>query len=207
MITDKQSDEELVALVQGAPEGDTRPFEELVLRHQDRVVANCRYMTRAPAVAEDLAQEVFVKAYFGLAKFEGRSTFKTWLQRIKINHCLSYIDRQKDARFRDLDIEDARLRSRPELSTSGGAEKQVSSRDDRERIAEILDNMAETVRLPLLLRDLDGLSYQEIADELGIGLSAVKMRIRRGRSEFRRRWDVSGAASGRIGRPSVESAR
>ena len=186
------TDEQLVALLQAAPEGDTRPFEQLVTRHQNRVLANCRYMTRSAGIAEDLAQEVFVKAYYGLQKFEGRSTFKTWLHRIKVNHCLSHIQKQKDKRF--VDIEDVGLRSRPELSTAGGAEKHLKSRTDRERISAILDEMIDTLRLPLLLRDLDGLSYQEIAEELGVGLSAVKMRIKRGREEFRRRWEDSMAA-------------
>src|SRR5262245_33543527 len=89
------SDEALVAEVRAAPEGDTHAFDELVHRYQGRVLANCRHMTRASNDAEDLAQEVFVKAYFAMARFEGRSTFKTWLIQVKSNHCLNYLRRQR----------------------------------------------------------------------------------------------------------------
>src|ERR1700679_1276596 len=87
-------DDELLQQAREAPEGDLRAFEKLVLRYQRRVVANCRYITRDPNNAEDLAQEVLVKAFFGLRGFEGRSTFGSWLQRIKINHCLNYLKKQ-----------------------------------------------------------------------------------------------------------------
>ena len=88
------SDEELLKEARKAPEGDLRAFEQLVLRHQRRVVANCRNITRDPNNAEDLAQEVLVKAFFGLHLFEGRSSFAGWLQRIKINHCLNHLKKQ-----------------------------------------------------------------------------------------------------------------
>jgi DNA-directed RNA polymerase specialized sigma24 family protein len=87
-------DEKLLQQAREAPEGDLRAFEMLVLRHQRRVVANCRYITRDANNAEDLAQEVLVKAFFGLRGFEGRSSFGSWLQRIKINHCLNYLKKQ-----------------------------------------------------------------------------------------------------------------
>ncbi len=155
-------------------------------RHRGRVLANCRYLTRAAEDSEDLAQEVFLKAFFALERFEGRSTFKTWLQRIKINHCLNYLDKQKKRRV--VDVEDPVVSARDELRVEPRAEKRVEAISDRERIAFVLDSLAETLRVPLVLRDADGDSYQEIADRLGIGLSAVKMRIKRAREEFRSRW-------------------
>jgi RNA polymerase sigma-70 factor (ECF subfamily) len=87
-------DLELLQEARQAPEGDLRAFEQLVLRYQRRVVANCRYITRDPNNAEDLAQEVLVKAFFRLHGFEGKSSFADWLQRIKINHCLSHLKKQ-----------------------------------------------------------------------------------------------------------------
>jgi RNA polymerase sigma-70 factor (ECF subfamily) len=68
------------------------------------------------------------------------------------------------------------------------AERRVRARSDRERIGFVLDSLSENLRVPLVLRDADGASYQEIADQLGIGLSAVKMRIKRAREEFRSLW-------------------
>src|SRR6202161_3231742 len=92
-------DDELLQQAREAPEGDLRAFEKLVLRYQRRVVANCRYITRDQNNAEDLAQEVLVKAFFGLRGFEGRSSFAGWLQRIKINHCLDHLKKQTSRSF------------------------------------------------------------------------------------------------------------
>ena len=180
------TDEELVELVHLAGEGDLRPFDRLVERHRGKVLANCRYLTRAAADSEDLAQEVFLKAFFALERFEGRSSFKTWLQRIKINHCLNYLEKKRRRPVVDVDNPD--LRAREELHVAPAAERRVVMMSERERIVTILDSLSETLRVPLVLRDADGASYQEIADQLGIGLSAVKMRIKRAREEFRSRW-------------------
>jgi RNA polymerase sigma-70 factor (ECF subfamily) len=150
------------------------------------VLANCRYLTRSAADSEDLAQEVFLKAFFALERFEGRSAFSTWLQRIKINHCLNYLDKKK--RTPSVPVEGVEQSHPSKLSVAPEAERRVKSLSDRERIGFILDSLSENLRVPLVLRDADGASYQEIADQLGIGLSAVKMRIKRAREEFRSRW-------------------
>ena len=179
-------DEELVAAAKRAGDGDLRAFDQLVERHQGRVLANCRYLTRSPLDAEDLAQEVFVKAYFGLTKFEERSSFKTWIQRIKINHCLNFLAKGRGREH--VDMEDPALATNEALQVKPLGEQAAQARSDRERIAAVLDSMTETLRVPLVLRDADGYSYQEIADHLGIGLSAAKMRIKRAREEFRAHW-------------------
>jgi RNA polymerase sigma-70 factor (ECF subfamily) len=188
-----QSDEALVAQVRQSRDADTRAFELLVSRHQRRVLANCRYMTNAHHDAEDLAQEVFVKAYFALEGFEGRSQFKTWLQRLKINHCLNYLRRRQgvtEVPLADDDDDGAQVGSQAPTIT-----RELELRDDRARIAATLGSMGETLRVPLVLRDVDGLSYDEIAERLGIGLSAVKMRIQRGRAEFRRVFTTLGGGA------------
>ena len=182
-----ESDEILVRKAKTAATGDTRPFEELVNRHQGKILANCRYMTGSADDAQDLAQEVFVKAFFSLRKFQEQSQFGTWIQRIKINHCLNFLRKRKDKSF--VDVQDPLAEVEPELHVAPGAERAVHARDERERIGEVLDLLPETLRVPLIMRELDGLSYQEIAENLGVGLSAVKMRIKRGREEFRRLYD------------------
>jgi RNA polymerase sigma-70 factor (ECF subfamily) len=175
------SDEELLALIREAGEGDLRPFEELVRRYQGKVTTNCRYLSGSPDDAEDLAQEVFMKVYFGLAGFEGRSSFNTWVQRIKSNHCINFV---KKKRLATVNLE------APGVESASGvppqAERELEKEAAKVRVGEVLLMMTETLRIPLVLRDMDGMAYDEIADELGIGLSAVKMRIKRGREEFRR---------------------
>lgn len=155
-------------------------------------------MTNAHHDAEDLAQEVFVKAYFALEGFEGRSTFKTWLQRLKVNHCLNYLRKQQHVTEVPLDDEDGDGAS-PAVARAAQQQptiaRELELRDDRARITAVLDAIGDTLRVPLVLRDVDGLSYDEIAETLGIGLSAVKMRIKRGRAEFRRLFAAAGDVS------------
>ncbi len=179
-------DEELLENARQAPEGDYRAFEQLVRRYQRKVVTNCRYLTRSAAYAEDLAQEVFVKIYFGMGRFEGRSSVRTWIQRVKVNHCLNYLKKQGGKTY--VDTEDEKVLHARELVLDPVAEKAMINQDERERITAVLDVMSDSLRVPLLMRDMDQLSYQEVAESLGVGLSAVKMRIKRGRAEFRRRY-------------------
>ncbi len=180
------SDDQLIELTRSAGEGDLRAYDSLVERHQDRVLTNCRHLTRS-ADAEDLAQEIFVKAYFALDRFEGRSAFGTWIQRIKVNHCLNHLRRQRDKTF--VDVADPVVEAEPELAWAPRAHRNLEREDRREAVRAVLDSLPESLRVPLLLRDLDEMSYQEIADEMGLGLSAVKMRIKRGRELFRERFE------------------
>ncbi len=201
---DGQSDDELVELARSEAQADTRPFETLVRRHQGFVVANCRIITRSAADAEDLAQEVFVKAFFGLRRFEGRAQFRTWLQRIKVNQCLNHLRKTRGAIM--VDVDDAALEGHDAMHAPATAHVDVEAAGDRERIVAVLDSMPDTLRIPLMLRDGDGMSYDEIASQLGIGLSAVKMRIKRGREYFRSRFTDASARPGHAASASAHPA-
>lgn len=181
-----ESDADLVVEAQSAPAGDMRAFAELVRRYQQSVNTNCRYISGSPTDAEDLAQDVFVKAFFGLKRFEGRSSFETWVKRIKANHCINFLKKRSGKSF--VDVED------PGVSTSDRVRVEPTGLSDldrlskRQRIRATLDSLPDSTRIPLILRDMDGLSYQDIAEELGVGLSAAKMRVKRGREAFRARY-------------------
>ena len=183
-VTD--TDEDLVVRAQQAAEGDLRAFEALVLRYQGQVVANCRYITRDPNNAEDLAQEVLVKAFFGLRGFERRSSFGHWLKRIKVHHCVNHIKRQSARSY--VSIEEQEADGFDELKIEATAEQFADEVSDRNLIGAVLDSMSTSLRVPLVLCDMDGMSYEEVAQSLGIGLSATKMRIKRAREEFRQRY-------------------
>ncbi|MGH9372466.1 MAG: RNA polymerase sigma factor [Vicinamibacterales bacterium] len=195
---DGESDDELVARARASGGQDTRPFEALIRRHQGFVAANCRAITRSGADVDDLAQEIFVKAFFGLRRFEGRAQFRTWLQRIKVNHCLSHLRKTQGAIMVDLD--EVGPESHGAMALAPNAYVAAESAMTRDRIMSVLDTMADTLRIPLMLRDADGHSYEEIASQLGISLSAVKMRIKRAREEFRRRF-----ADASLSKPSPEA--
>ncbi|MBY0506987.1 MAG: RNA polymerase sigma factor [Bryobacteraceae bacterium] len=176
-------DEALVRALREAGEGDLRAFEELMERHQRRILADCRHLTRDDLHSEDLAQEVFVKAYFALPAFEGRSSFRHWLQRIKVNQCLNHL--KKRAGKESLSIEEEHLESHQQMQVPAEALGDLEAAARRERIDAILRGMPDTLRVPLIMCDMDELTYDEIAAKLGIGLSAVKMRIKRAREQFR----------------------
>ncbi len=181
-LPDDDPDAALVERAKGARGDDTRAFDELIVRHRSRVVANCRYLTSANE-AEDLAQEVLVKAYFALRKYESRARFSTWLYRIKVNHCLNHrrAERRRDGEMAidDAAPDDAALRVSPD------ADLAIDRAADVSRVRAAVAGLPETLRQALVMRELDEMSYDEIALALGVSLSAVKMRILRARQELR----------------------
>jgi RNA polymerase sigma-70 factor (ECF subfamily) len=200
---DKQTDhddrdEQLLQAARSAPEGDLRAFEQLISLYQRRILADCVYLTRDNANSEDLAQEVFVKAYFGLRAFEGRSSFRHWLQRIKVNHCLNHI--KKKASRSEVTLDDTGPEDFEELRVDPEVSRRLESAGNRKRIDSILESLPAKLRIPLIMRDMDELSYEEIAASLNVGLSAVKMRVKRAREQFRTLY-------GDLRQPKGEAAR
>jgi RNA polymerase sigma-70 factor (ECF subfamily) len=181
----EDADEELVNEVRRTPEGDLRAFEQLIRRYREQVVANCRYITREPNNAEDLAQEVLVKAFFTLHSFDASSSFETWLQAIKIKHCLIHVEKQPGLSY--VGLEELDVGHFGKLQVQMTAEK-ARTLSEKQLISMVLDSMSSTLRIPLVLCDMDELSYEEVARFLGISLSATKMRIKRGREKFRERY-------------------
>ena len=135
------SDQELVVMAKDTFGDDMRPFEALVRHHQKKILVNCRYLTRAPNDAEDLAQEVFVKAYLGLKRFEARSKFSTWLQRIKINHCLNFNQKRRGNQM--VDVAQPGMEVKTGLYVPAKGPSQLESLDERRRISVVLDSIAQ----------------------------------------------------------------
>jgi RNA polymerase sigma-70 factor (ECF subfamily) len=190
-----EQDDALFEAARTAPAGDLRAFEELVERHQRRIVADCRHITRDESIAEDLAQEVFLKAFFGMKNFEGRSSFRHWLQVIKVHHCLNHIKKQRGKTVVSIDEEGPP--SKEETKAFSSNDRSEERYGEQQIIHRVLDAMPDSLRIPLVLRDMDELSYEEVADNLKISLSATKMRIKRAREWFRDQYE---AQSSRISR-------
>jgi RNA polymerase sigma-70 factor, ECF subfamily len=163
----EDQDAELLQAVQEARDGDLRAFETLMEQHQRRI----------------FAQEVFVKAFFAIRQFEGRSSFRHWLQRIKVHHCLNHL--KKRGGKGDVSIDEEATVGHQQLQVPADAEKDIEAESRRQQIGEILNSMPSSLRIPLVMCDMDEMSYDEIATALGIGLSATKMRIKRAREQFR----------------------
>ncbi len=161
-------------LVRAAQSGSVDAFAELVRRHEGAVYRTALRMLGSRADAEDIAQEAFVQAWRSIARFRGESAFSTWIYRITTNRALNAIE----ARRVSVDIDDL------ELSSHDLPEDMVDRRDRlRETVAAIL-RLEPQHRALIVLRELEGLSYREIAEILEIAESQVKGRLHRVRAEL-----------------------
>src|SRR5437879_2171773 len=170
-------------LVRRAQAEDKEAFEELVRRHQHRVFAVASGILRRREDVEDIAQQVFVKAYFSLKRFDQRAAFSSWLYKITVNECWDLL-RKKKVRLLvyqvDLSEEQARM-----VQTSG--EKGSTAPDvsewleARQRVERLLEGLDERDRLMLVLKEVEGFSIEEIAEVLELNSNTVKVRLFRAR--------------------------
>lgn len=178
-------DEEL-AVIRKVQDGDVNAFEDLVAAYEKNVYNLALRMTGNPEDAEDMAQEAFLKAYNSLSAFRGDSKFSVWLYRIVSNVCLDYL-RKKNKRgtvslsVEDDDGEDTQL-DLPDLSQS--PEEVLEKKLTREAVQRGLAALPPDARQILLLREVQGLSYDEIGEVLGLEIGTVKSRIFRARKKL-----------------------
>jgi RNA polymerase sigma-70 factor (ECF subfamily) len=182
------------ALVARATAGDDRAFEDLVLKYQDRVYGLALRLTRRPEEAEDVTQEAFLKAYRALGDFKGRSQFYTWLFRITFNSAHSRLRtlgrrhaREKVVSFGsggpDSGEEGGGYTAEP-ASTDPEPVAVLESADAAERVKQAIDDLTPDNRSAIVLREVEGLSYDEIAEVTGWTRAAVKSRLHRVRQEL-----------------------
>jgi len=195
----REEDRELVRLSQSGTES---AFEELVRRHQQRVFALVGGILRRQEDVEDVAQQVFLKAFLGIKRFDQRAAFSTWLYKIAVNECWDYLRKKK---------------VRPLVYESDLSEEQVSRLDGivsadrppegpntraeaRELLERMLSALPEQDRQLLVLKEMEGFSVQELAEILDLNVNTVKVRLFRARGRimeaYRRRADAQSKAAG-----------
>jgi RNA polymerase sigma-70 factor (ECF subfamily) len=158
-------------------EGDFSAFEEIMLGYQDRIFNLCVYMLRHREDAQDAAQETFIKVFRNLKRFEPNASLYTWIYRIAVNTCL-----------------DQRRKRRPELPESDIPYDDVCSRacvedpydsmETAELLRRALQKIPEKLRTVIVLKEMEGFSYDEIAEVLDISTGTVKSRISRARDKL-----------------------
>ncbi|MGB8474575.1 MAG: sigma-70 family RNA polymerase sigma factor [Candidatus Acidiferrum sp.] len=173
-------DRELVRRAQGE---DQEAFEELVRRHQHRIFAVAGGILRRREDVEDIAQQVFVKAYFSLKRFDQRAAFSTWLYKITVNECWDLL-RKKKVRplVYESDLSEEQARQVVSAEKEGGGGPDISDRlVARERVERLLDGLDERDRLMLILKEVEGFAVEEIAQVLDLNANTVKVRLFRAR--------------------------
>ena len=179
-------------LVRRAQKGDKAAFELLVQRHQHRVFAVARGILKRQEDVEDIAQQVFVKAYFSLKRFDQRAAFSTWLYKITVNECWDLL-RKKKARplVYESDLSEDQERQYGALDRAAADGPDTSERlAMRQRLDRLLGELDSRDRSMLMLKEVEGFSVEEIAEMLGLNGNTVKVRLFRARRrivEFARR--------------------
>jgi RNA polymerase sigma-70 factor, ECF subfamily len=196
----RRGNDEERQLVRMAQNGAEAAFEELVRRHQQRVFALVGGILRRQEDVEDIAQQVFLKVYLSIKRFDQRAAFSTWLYKITVNECWDYLRKKK---------------VRPLVYESDLSEEQVSRLDgivsndrvslgpsDRAEVKDLLEHMLDKLpeqdRQLLVLKEIEGFSVQELAEILDLNVNTVKVRLFRTRGRimdaYRRRISPVGQA-------------
>lgn len=182
-----------IEFIEKLKDGDAAAFDKLVLRYSADVYAVLFRLTQDAEEAADLTQETFLSALKAIRKFRGEADLKTWLVRIAINESRNrfrwWTRRRREQTFSiDAPVGDS---DAPFSDTvqSGGAnpEQAVLQRERANRLTQALQNLPEIYREAVVLCDIEGLSYEEIAAALEVNLGTVKSRIARGREDLRRK--------------------
>ena len=178
-----RTDRELVVLAQGE---DKNAFEELIRRHQQRVFAVAARILHKREDVEDISQQVFVKAYFSLKRFDQRAAFSTWLYKITVNECWDLL-RKKKVRPLLYEADLSEEQSQQVLAAEGArsTEPDVLERiSARERVEQLLFGLDERDRTMLILKEVEGLSIEEIGEVMAINANTVKVRLFRARRKI-----------------------
>ena len=170
-------------LVREAQDGDKEAFETLLRRHQSRVFAVAGGILRNREDVEDIAQQVFLKAYFSLKRFDQRAAFSTWLYKITVNECWDLL-RKRKVRPLVLEVDLSEEQTRQYQAAESLADGRLDASERlaaRERVEQLLGCLEERDRSMLVLKEVQGFSVEEIAEILEVNANTVKVRLFRAR--------------------------
>jgi RNA polymerase sigma-70 factor (ECF subfamily) len=180
-MSDREADQVLVEQVQ---RGDKRAFELLVAKYQRKIFRLLSRLIRDAAEIEDVAQEAFIKAYRALPNFRGESAFYTWLYRIAINTAKNHLVAQgrRAPTTTETEIDEAEnFDDADQLRDVNTPDSMLLSKQVGEAVNRAIENLPEDLRTAIVLRELEGLSYEEIAETMNCPIGTVRSRIFRAR--------------------------
>ncbi|GAB4290984.1 MAG: sigma-70 family RNA polymerase sigma factor [Ignavibacteriaceae bacterium] len=164
------------SLVKKFIEGDNSSFRVLVERHREKVRNIIYIVLGNSSPVDDITQEVFITVYKNLKNFRFESQFTTWLYRITVNKCKDYLRKMK---IRNIFV------SIKEEDEHPGYNQNLETKDTAELVRKAIAKLPDKLRIPLVLKDIEGFSYQEIADSVNLEIGTVKSRIFRARESLR----------------------
>ena len=176
-------------LIRASKAGDMSAFEELLILYQDRVYTHCLHLTGNADDAQDLAQDVFIQAFRKLSSFRGDADFGTWLHRIAVNLWINHARKNSKVAYVSYDepVPTGDGEVTRELVTTEDSPAEILEASERAYIVQLaLAKLPEEFKTVTILRDMEGYSYDEIADMLDCSLGTVKSRISRGRRLLRK---------------------
>ena len=176
-------DQQLVARVQ---KGDKRAFDLLVLKYQHKIFAVISRFIRDHSEVQDVAQDAFIKAYRALPNFRGESAFYTWMYRIAINTAKNYlVARNRRPPSSDLEVEDAEFYSGSEAMHEMNTPESNLMRDELQAVIDAaFSELPDDLRMAVTLREMEGMSYEEIAEAMNCPIGTVRSRIFRARESI-----------------------
>lgn len=181
-MSDREIDQQLVKQVQ---EGDKHAFDLLVIKYQRRLARLLSRFVRDSAEVEDIVQETFIKAYRALPSFRGDSAFYTWLYRIGINTAKNFLvsqGRKAPTAVSGFDVEDAEnFEGADQLREMNTPESELIGKQVAQTVNQALEALPEELRNAIILREIEGLSYEEIANIMSCPIGTVRSRIFRAR--------------------------
>jgi RNA polymerase sigma-70 factor (ECF subfamily) len=177
------------ALVKRVQAGERRAFDLLVRKYQHKVLGVISRYVNDWAEAQDVAQEAFIRAYRAIANFRGESAFYTWLYKIATNTAKNYLVAQgRRPPGDDLQVDDAQhLESAAKLKDSATPERELMREEVERTVFEAVESLPEELRAAITLREVDGLSYEEIASAMNCPIGTVRSRIFRARDAIDQR--------------------
>ncbi len=180
---ENQTDLELVKRVQA---GDKSAFDVLVLKYQQKVINLVMRYVHDPHIAMDISQESFIKAYRGLKNFRGDSAFYTWLYRISINTAKNHlVSRSRRMPDDDIDAQEAeQYEGGGKLREMSTPENEMMTQEIHSTITTAIEALPDDLRIAITLRELEGLSYEEISDAMDCPIGTVRSRIFRARDSI-----------------------
>ncbi len=167
-------------LVRAARRGDLKAYDELVKRHQERIYATIYHMTSNHEDANDLAQEVFIKAFQALKSFKGGSSFYTWLYRIAVNKTINFLKQRKNRTHMSLNDLDFNAEHDPDLMaliSDKTPRREAGLTELQEKLNAAMLKLSEPHRLVVALHDVQGLSHDEIAKIMDCNIGTVRSRL------------------------------